>query len=508
MMMDGRAVSPDAKSAGSTQPSSHRTGTLLFGHDRGDDADDDSSDTESIGIEAGEEYLSSAGEKRFCVGMDDSLYNLPFDKRTLEVRLKQLRGKAHPDIPDHPAPVEPPTHENKIPTALVVPLKVDSQLTRTLNSSAGRCFTFCCSYVCLGLAVVALTNFQDNTPGPNDTGTRKASFLFLAILSLVCVYVCCPMLSDKAGMHPRAAGWKTYMSCYRLSFICALPALVCFTMGWGQEIGFGEADGELGKRLMFNLTGNTSKYFEAADGYVALNLTKGIVSTVVRTGHSDGGGPRRSRFRNAELLINKEPYTGLTKPTVLPGVFQYFVIAPIFSNWKACESYYEISTNCLEQNAVVGWALASGRSLCNNMNLVACNTDVPVLRPSYKCSTDKVYGREATGAIEGLCGRVVQPPPSEVFDELSALFVTDGWPRNFLPNPDQIWVDVTPDPCIDDPNACLKRWRTFTIVAYVFTFLTVCCIGIPCCIDYSMDKRIREVKRYWDEKQAANKIMG
>jgi hypothetical protein len=319
------------------------------------------------------------------------------------------------------------------------------------------------------------------------------------------------MLSEKSGMHPHTAGWKTYLTCYRLSFLCAIPALIFYAVGFGSALAFGQADGEAGKLLIENVSVDKNNYFEAVDGFVALNLTKGIIATVSRTDHGDANsGPRRSRFRNAELLINKEPYTGLTEPTRLPGIYQYYVIAPIFQKWEACETYYQISGNCLEQNPIVGWALAEGKSLCNDINLVACKTAVPELRPVYKCSSaDKMYGREAMGAVEGLCGRVLPPPavPEEVFDELSALFVVDGWPGSALPSPSQVWINVDEDACIDNPGGCMQIWDTCKLIAIIFTVVTVLCIAIPCCIDYQMDKRIREVKKYWDEKQAASKIM-
>merc|ERR1719359_370333 len=94
-------------------------------------------------------------------------------------------------------------------------------------------------------------------------------------------------------------------------------------------------------------------YFELSDGFVALNLTKGITETLVPEEHGVKKHRRVSRFRDAELRINTEPYSDEVEPTETPGRLTTYRVAPVFSNWDACLARYRMSTACLQRNPIL-----------------------------------------------------------------------------------------------------------------------------------------------------------
>ena len=50
-----------------------------------------------------------------------------------------------------------------------------------------------------------------------------------------------------------------------------------------------------------------------------LNLTKGITETLEKTVHNRNV-PRLSRYRDAEIVNNREPFSNEEEPTVPPGL--------------------------------------------------------------------------------------------------------------------------------------------------------------------------------------------
>jgi hypothetical protein len=238
------------------------------------------------------------------------------------------------------------------------------------------------------------------------------------------------------------------------------------------------------------------------DGFVALNLTKGITETRAYTEHGYRDSIRYSRYRDAELKINDEPYSGIPEPTKQPGALRLFRIAPIFTQWNPCVDRYQISISCLRQNDIAGWAIAVTDSMCTKMNFVACSSPEPILEPVYKCSdSNKTKGTEVTGQIEGLCGRVMLPPREAVVDELRALLTMDGWPVSYLPEVDHLWVDVAPNECYDDPEACIGTWDAVGAVGVAFASLTCICMAGAMCCDCIVDQRIRSARRIWLENE-------
>lgn len=260
---------------------------------------------------------------------------------------------------------------------------------------------------------------------------------------------------------------------------------------------------------MTDLEPGSLHYFEAKDGFVALNLTKGVLETVQITEHGTGDDPqdpytkRRSRFRDAEFRINKEPYSDVPEPTVPPGMVKIYRVAPIFQKWDTCLTRYRISPACLRQNSVVGWAFAETHSFCSDIAMVSCASPIPVLDPVYKCSSaSPIHGEAYTGGdAVGLCGRIREPPEPAAMDELGSILLLDGWPAVSLPNETHVWVNVYEDACISDPQTCLSNWDTIGSVGVVFAAITVICILVPAYLDIRIDARIRNARAFFEESQ-------
>lgn len=246
---------------------------------------------------------------------------------------------------------------------------------------------------------------------------------------------------------------------------------------------------------MHELEPATWRYFEASDGFVALNLTLGIVETLSRTEHGDEGTERMGRFRNARLQINREPYSGVPVPTVPPDSLRIFRLAPIFAAWAPCVAQYRISSACLSGHPVVAWAMSQTESVCSDLRMVACMPPQPMIEPVYTCTTGTPVRAMQYGSLPsltGLCGRVIRGPPAGVLDEMARLLSSEGWPEDNLPNSTIPWIDVQPDECINDPSSCQARWTLFTVGGVAFSIFTVLCIAVPAVLDCHVDRRIRE----------------
>eukprot|EP00927_Polykrikos_kofoidii_P047171 TRINITY_DN41283_c0_g1_i1.p1 TRINITY_DN41283_c0_g1~~TRINITY_DN41283_c0_g1_i1.p1 ORF type:complete len:549 (-),score=88.42 TRINITY_DN41283_c0_g1_i1:76-1593(-) len=418
----------------------------------------------------------------------------------VQEREKKPLRKKHVVVHDYPAPVEAPPHTRKIPTSLFTMYqRKETACDRLLRSTGGRLMTFTATLVIFVFAAVSLVDFQDAT---RLLRSEHFPLMFASLFAIVSLYTFVPILADKTGMFVKLTGWKPYMVIYRCSFIVAVPALTFLHLGVGRRNAFGQPVGPAGQVSMLQLAPETGFYFEAYDGYVALNLTKGILETLRRTEHGDLKR-RISRFRDAQLVVNREPYTGEVEPTVPPGTLQLYVMAPIFPVWATCVSQYRISTTCLGTHSTVGWAVTKLESMCHDLRLISCKSWTPELKPIYKCSTSRIQGRQEKGPVSGLCGRVVLPPPEAVVDELSAMLLSEQWPLASLPNTSQVWVDVTQDPCIIDPDSCMETWGLLANIGYGCSALVVVCIIGTAALDWVADRRIREARKYWERQQVS-----
>eukprot|EP00933_Yihiella_yeosuensis_P002893 TRINITY_DN10507_c0_g4_i1.p1 TRINITY_DN10507_c0_g4~~TRINITY_DN10507_c0_g4_i1.p1 ORF type:complete len:478 (+),score=55.04 TRINITY_DN10507_c0_g4_i1:85-1518(+) len=417
-----------------------------------------------------------------------------YQKKLIQTHLEKEVKTVSIWVPESPAPPQSPQRSKKSIPANLLTISRLSGFERAANSTLGRFVVFAATLIFFGLVNILLVSWNSPDNWLNGQAMILAVMLMISCLTL---YTVVPYVSSFAGLTPSKEGvdWKPYLVMYRIAFFFTVPALFMMNLGPSTRVAFGEQFGEKGVPLEQVPIGSY-KYFEASDGFVALNLTKGILETLERTLH-DKAVPRMSRYKNAEVRVNREPYSDEVDPTIPPGVQAFYMFAPVFRHWGSCQTRYRISTACLKSNVVVGWAMARTQSLCTNLRMVGCTIEQPPLRPRYRCgSTNPVSGEQATAEIEGLCGRSVLMPKTEIVDELRALLILDGWPENSLPNTTQGWYDVTPDPCISFPQDCISRWGMYEMIGLAFIGLTVFCTFITASIDCFIDARIREAVQF------------
>lgn len=442
------------------------------------------------------------------LGKADTLDTRPKD--ILSLALTKLTFLKHPEVHGYPAPPtippqgDPSLGHRKPPRIATVGLR-KSYLAKCMNSTLGRFVLFCVTAVCVNCSIVGLVNW--NAPGYRKTGL--SFYLGGLALFVLLVTFTVPLAAEKSGMNALETGWKPYLVMYRLAFVMTIPSAVFQSWGYGTKTAFGLSAGPAGVLKLQNVQNNYWDYFELADGFVALNLSKGVVETLAAEEHGVEKHRRFSRFRDAELRINTEPYSDVPEPTETPGRLATYRIAPIFKRWAPCVSRYRISSNCLMANPVQAWAVSKSMSFCSGYKSVGCKPPKPWLRPVYKCSkvnplTNElgVHGTEHVLPIEGLCGHVGLPPPDGAIDELGALMLYDAWPKIALPKVSSLWLDVAPDPCIADIVGCTASWWNWYLAGLICQFITNLFIIIPAYFDCKVDSKIRKARKYADEQDA------
>jgi len=435
------------------------------------------------------------------------------DQRTQDMLAHQLHKLTFikpPTIHDYPAPdaIPPcgdPTLSHNRPPVSSYATDRKTFLQRTLNTTIGRFSMFMATIVLINLGIFGLTTW--NLPEYRKGGS--SFYYFFIALFLFCASYTIPLLSATAGMNPLESGWKPFLVFWRLSLLTAIPACVLQVQGLGTQNAFGQSAGGLGSLKLQDLQNEFWNYFELADGFVALNLTKGIVETLAREEHGVKQHRRISRFRDAELRINREPYSDIPEPTETPGRLATYRIAPVFDNWAPCTSRYRISVRCLERNKVRAWAIAKSTSLCSQYKSVGCKPPKPYLEPIYGCSgpLGGVKGVETSLKIEGFCGHVTKAPPEGAIDELGALLLYDAWPRTSLPSANSLWLDVAPDECVGNPASCEEQWSQLYSAGLAFQIVSNILVLVSAFFDCKVDAKIRKA-RYWQMEEHRQKLSG
>jgi len=431
---------------------------------------------------------------------EEEVTELVGDPAMLRLALKNQEPVRAPPVPELPAmPSTPPKTVKKIPAELLNATKHKHKFSQHLDSSVGRGLIFCLTLFAFIVSAICLIIWR--VPSLQQK-SQHWPILILMIISLVALFIWLPLLAEEAGMRSDRTGWKPYLAMYRGAHLTAVSALLCFAFGYGEAIRFGTPQGSDSRELSISsLEPDSGGTFEAVDGFVALNLTKGVSETLRAYEHGDVNFRRISRFHDAELRVNKEPFSDQVEPTVPPGMLGVFVVAPVFASWAPCVSRYRVSTTCLSDNKVLGWAIAQTESLCSDFGMVACKTPQPQIECAYQCSSDSPIMCSSTGgglSVTGLCGRVVAPPKEAVVDELRALLLLDGWSSSSLPNSEHVWFDLRPDPCIAHPEECNATWQFIGHIGSVLAVLTVLCIIIPAALDCCVDGRIRQARKLWN----------
>jgi len=423
--------------------------------------------------------------------------------KLIKLELEKLTKDGRIQVPRTPAPPQSPRRSKKIiPAELIKPV-AQSELERYANSTFGRGATFTLTAVVFGCVIAGLISWND----PQRWISGEAIPIALGTMAaIVALYTTMPAMARVAGLMPSETGvdWKPYFVFYRCAFFFSIPALVFTFLGPGAKVGFGLPQGGIETVTLAELELGSYKYFRASNGFVALNLTKGISETLQRAEHNPFV-PRISRYRDSELVTNREAFSEFSEPTIPPGLQEAYAIAPVFEEWSSCATRYRISAGCLKKSLPVGWAIARSGSLCTSLRMVGCASQTPKLEPMYRCSTEPKSGLDEKGPIKGLCGRIIAAPRKEIIDELSALLLLDGWPESTIPNATQGWYDVFPDRCIGQTEACMASWGLYTNLSLAFIALTILCSLTPMVLDCYIDSQIREAVLFSQVSQAGTK---
>lgn len=408
---------------------------------------------------------------------------------------------AYPAPPAVPSNGDPALVHAEVPSEFILEKRRRlSRIGSFLNSTAGRTTLFLTTILLFNLGLFGLVGHGD----PEFVKNGESSYYFCLYLGITLTMYTIPLLGERAGMKSTETGWKPYLAMYRCAFLLAIFAIVLTVLGTGQKNWNGTKAGSNLK--ITNLKNKYWNWFELADGFVALNLTKGVTETLAAEEHGITGFRRKSRFRDTQLRVNKEPFSDMPEPTETPGSLAQYVVAPIFESWAYCATRYRISANCLTQNPVRAWAVARSSSLCSRARSVACRPPKPLLKPVYRCTKDGgTQGELAKAPISGICGRVTLPPPEGAIDELGALMIYDAWPQNTLPKKSDLWIDVSPDECIADPQICDDAWSLLGLVGLIFQILTNLCLVMTMIQDCRVDRKIRAAYEFMEEQDRLKK---
>lgn len=436
--------------------------------------------------------------------------------RTLDTRsmdhirnqLAKMTFLKPPIVHPYPAPdVVPPAGDPTLFQGRVPPrpyVARSSYLDRFLNSTSGRFFVFACTLGFMNLGIYGFVNY--NRPSFREPGL-SFYYSILAFIIFATTFTI-PLLAPRAGMNAAESGWKPYLVLWRLGLFLGLPACYLQVSGDGQQNAWGEPAGVLGEIKVTEIENVFWNYFETSNGFVALNLTKGIVETLAPAEHGVKKHRRISRYRDAELRINREPYSDVPEPTETPGRLATYRLAPIFESWAPCVTNYRISARCLRRNPVKAWAVSKSTSICSSYKSVGCRPPKPFLEPVYNCGNGKggTPGASTTMPMDGFCGHVTSPPPEGAIDELSALLLYDAWPKIALPKPDTLWLNVDPDPCISDPDACKAMWSTLTFAGFALQMLGNAMVVVAAFLDLRVDGQIRKARKLFLDEQRAKAL--
>lgn len=375
-----------------------------------------------------------------------------------------------------------------------------------LNSTCGRFLIMCLTLLVFALCCIGVTEWNE----PEKRVKQESVFvLFGTIGGILFMYAVIPQMSRNAGMVS-SDSWKPYFTCYRLSYLFAMPALICLGLGYGKISSFGTSPGS-DTSIVDLKADRVGQHFILRDGFVGTNLTKSLVRTLNL--HEHGDPPKTSRYQQAEYLLRDERQDfleqGIEMPTLPPDTRTQYLIAPVFQNWEKCVTRQRISTLCVENNPIVAWAMAKTESLCGELGMLACKMEEPILDPVYHCSSaDRMFksSDNREGSYEGLCGRTIAPPDDPVIEQFLDIMRGEGWTDDRFPT-QQLWIDVAYEECIGRPDECQSGWELVGLIGIILASLTGFCILATMVLDCQTDRQIRRA-RMWAQIKSKLPVHG
>eukprot|EP00397_Hematodinium_sp_SG-2012_P041963 GEMP01046330.1.p1 GENE.GEMP01046330.1~~GEMP01046330.1.p1 ORF type:complete len:401 (+),score=61.38 GEMP01046330.1:236-1438(+) len=382
------------------------------------------------------------------------------------------------------------------------------------NSTLGRFAIFSISLVLFVIACVGVVYARSP-----DNYHKGISPLLVALTAIdIGALLSVPgYLAESSGMNAQSL-WKPYFAMWRLSILLMPGAIICLLLGSGESVKFGEVSTY--NSIVDVLQVQSGNPFAALDGFVATNLTVAYIKVLKIPEDPNWAGTRLMDMKNEDakpeeesistikqkILYSSWQYFESENPSVQgykkkhpPDTMAYLIAAPIFARSVPCLRRFDSTTVCMAQNPIIGWAMQERDSLCSSLGMVACWKEELEILPMYGCVGD-----------EGLCGRVVNKPTTYLREEVVNWFTSEGWVfaggtadearngtlRNGSDANPVLWVDANDNPCIWNPQSCMKKWDLIGTLGKFLAIITILLIVATAAYDLHVDNQLRFALEY------------
>ncbi|KAF4697532.1 hypothetical protein FOZ60_004404 [Perkinsus olseni] len=278
-------------------------------------------------------------------------------------------------------------------------------------------------------------------------GYMNVVYLVLTLMAIVAVYLGLPILAAKTRLSSTQTPAKPFLSFYHCSFILLLPGLVLIGLGYGRLMSMGDKVGELYDGIGISVTQLNlqqpayGSYIHAADGFVAINLTKSVVRTLRKKpvlpwdtmyeapslGKDDEGLPivPTSRYHEVVVVTTDDWPSKTDVDAVHPDARSQWTVAPVFARYHWCLSEPPpVHITCSSANVISAWAIARSKSVCHALQMTACSTKSAVEIPTYPAYDCDIPERKDIADIDPavnetrLCAEVTWPPSEDAKQEI------------------------------------------------------------------------------------------
>lgn len=394
--------------------------------------------------------------------------------------------------------------------------------TSVFNSSFGRFLVFLLSvslYACSCFGVM-----YSRMPEYVHSGMSTV-FTLLTFCAMVMYFMLPARFAEQVGMNPKYT-WKPYLCLWHLSFYLAPVAIIFLAHGGAKLSAFGQF--YRFENVTEAITWPEGHPFTSFNGFVALNLTKAFVqtlmvdpmdneTTIVKKNYNltgdDGDVMERitvnqaTRFREVKYFPPSNPVVeGFMRPLPVDTMLHY-IVAPIFSNFTNCLARFRATSVCQARNKIVGWAVATRNSTCSAIGFVNCLEHELKIEPMYGCVLDNLKNPSK------LCGRVVSRPNPTLVDQIVDTHVEEGW-RFYGGTPEEVkagsrydkdldedvptalFVNANYDECIVSHEKCEATWKENYLIGGLLSLLTMLLIFTTAIIDCWVDNNLRIARMY------------
>ena len=359
---------------------------------------------------------------------------------------------------------------------------------------------------------------------PSYSGIMYAVMILLGLLCTIFLYVYITSKFQQTCLSPLLVKGRSFLGLYHLALLVGLPLFVLCYLSFGRLSSLKDEVLGLSIATMQTRTFLKDTVFQASDGFVALNSSISIVTTL-----SKSGMPVYDALYHlypdvsAESYERQVPNVFYSEAKVLLSPFDEFpitpvqqmhadardqvTVAPIFGQETSCLGRFPpVHVNCARGNVVLGFAIVREQSLCRDyVGVTMCKERVNlpggvgqevehplVLRPTYDCM----------GNGGGLCGRVTSTPSDQLKNEIYARMKANGWmideTRSLL------WVEVNDlTECELNKRTCEQRYNKIGYAAVAVLTLVLVLIFSSLVLDFFVDLLVSRLANDYKYRQIA-----